>query len=53
MFSVESAPFFFVLSLVSFDGFILIHPPYFVNTIFVFYCNFSVLFLFDYLHISF
>lgn len=45
MFSVESAPFFFVLFLVSFDGFILIHMSHFVNTNFVFSCYFSVLFL--------
>ena len=45
MFSVESAPFFFVLFLVSFDGFILIHMSRFVNTNFVFSCYFSVLFL--------
>lgn len=44
MFSVESAPFFFVLFLVSFDGFILIHMSHFVNTNFVFSCYFSVLF---------
>ena len=35
---------FFVLFLVSFDGFILIHMSHFVNTNFVFSCYFSVLF---------
>ena len=38
-------PSFFVLFLVSFDGFILIHMSHFVNTNFVFSCYFSVLFL--------
>ena len=38
-------PSFFVLFLVSFDGFILIHMPHFVNTDFIFFCYFSVLFL--------
>ena len=37
-------PSFFVLFLVSFDGFILIHMSHFVNTNFVFSCYFSVLF---------
>lgn len=37
-------PSFFVLFLVSFDGFILIHMSHFVNTNFVISCYFSVLF---------
>lgn len=46
-------PSFFVLFLVSFDGFILIHSSSFVNTNFVFSCYFSVLFLHQIKYISF
>ena len=45
MFRWNQLPSFFVLFLVSFDGFILIHMPHFVNTDFIFFCYFSVLFL--------